>query len=60
MDKSEEKPIKLPVQFIVTKEGQELCIDCATEKGIEGVYISMPESWKGDNLFTCKICGKSC
>lgn len=59
MDESAESLIRLPVQFTVTREGQEVCIDCTTEKGIEGVYISMPESWKGDNLFTCKICGKS-
>ena len=59
MKDSEPKPVKWPVQFIVTQKGEEICIDCANEKGIEGVYISLPDSWKGDNLFTCKICGKS-
>ncbi len=58
MANSEIKFTRWPIQFIVTRKGEEIYVDCAAENGIEGVYISLDPSWEGENLWACDICGK--
>jgi hypothetical protein len=58
MEDTEPKPIRWPIHFIMTQDGREICIDCANEKGITGVYISLEPSWQGKDLWVCEICGK--